>query len=337
MKKTKKQSFWKRMIISIKDFDRYPELAVEHSSKAIRYFITLIALFTLFLTITTAVKFTTAMQKTFSQIDTKIENFTFKDGILTVPQTEPITLEENEFIGKITIDTTDKDKTEQLENVKQKENTILITKDTIFVQNAMTGATVTYSLKDVAKQLPAGEFNKADFMNFVNSGNIYAVYGTMYLLVYFYLFLIYLSTVAIDLIVLALLGFLTSRILGIRLKFSATCKMAVYALTLPILLNLVYVVVNAFTGFTIEYFQVMYTAISYIYMITAILLMKSDMMRRQEELTKIVEEQKRLHPEIEPEVENPDKEEKKEKKEKKPEKPKEKEGTLGEEPEGNHA
>jgi len=335
LEKTKKASFWKRMIMSIKDFESYPVFAMENASKAIQYFITLVAIFTLVITITTSIKFTNAMESTISQIDAQIEDFTLKDGTLTITQTEPILLKENEVIGSIIIDTTIQDKNEQLAKLEEQKDGIRITQDTMYIKNATTGAFVAYSLKDVAQSLGIQEITKADMMQFFESGKIYTIYIPLYILVYLYLFLLYLSTTAIDLLILATLGYLTARIIGIRMRFSATCKMAAYALTLPILLNMAYVIVNAFTGFTIDYFQIMYTAISYIYMITAILLIKSDTMRQKMELAKVIEEQKKVHEELENEPEKPEKEKKKE--EKKDKKEEEKEGTIGEQPEGNQA
>ena len=67
---------------------------------------------------------------------------------------------------------------------------------------------------------------------------------------------------------------------------------------MPILLNLIYILVNTFTGFTIQYFQWMYTTISYIYVIVAILIIKTDLINRQFELMKIIEEQEKVKEEI---------------------------------------
>ena len=74
--------------------------------------------------------------------------------------------------------------------------------------------------------------------------------------------------------------------------------MGVHALTLPIILNILYIILNAFTGYTIKYFQIMYTAISYIYMVAAILIIKSDYIKRQMELDKLKSEQEKVRAEL---------------------------------------
>lgn len=125
------------------------------------------------------------------------------------------------------------------------------------------------------------------------------------------MFVIYFVSTTVDAIMLALLGYLFSRIVGIRMKFKATFNMGVYALTLPIILNLIYIVVNAFTGFEIKYFQWMYTTISYIYMIVAILMIKTDLITKQAELMKIIEEQEKVKQEIKQKEEQKKQEEEK--------------------------
>lgn len=108
--------------------------------------------------------------------------------------------------------------------------------------------------------------------------------------------------------------------------------MGVYALTLPILLNIIYIVVNTFTGLEIKYFSWMYTTISYIYMIVAILMIKTDLINRQVELMKIIEEQEKVKKEIE---EQKRKKEEEKKKEPKDDNEEEKEQKKKEKKEGN--
>lgn len=114
--------------------------------------------------------------------------------------------------------------------------------------------------------------------------------------------------------------------------------MSVYALTLSIILYMIYIIANLFIGFTVKYFEIAYNAIAYIYITTAMLMMKSDLIKQQMEVGKIIQEQKKIREEKQqeeneeqPKDERP-KEEGKEKKKNKKENNK-KEGT----PEGNEA
>ena len=120
--------------------------------------------------------------------------------------------------------------------------------------------------------------------------------------------------------------------------------MGVHALTLPIILNILYIILNAFTGYTIKYFQIMYTAISYIYMVAAILIIKSDYIKRQMELDKLKSEQEKVRAELDRQKEEDRKEEEKRKEEKKEQKEKESgenagkqnDSDTGEKPEGSN-
>jgi uncharacterized membrane protein YagU involved in acid resistance len=68
-----------------------------------------------------------------------------------------------------------------------------------------------------------------------------------------YLFIIYFSTVLVDALLYSVLGYITGIFSRLRLKYSATYNIAVHSLTLPIILNLVYMIVNQLTGYTIQY------------------------------------------------------------------------------------
>ena len=140
---------------------------------------------------------------------------------------------------------------------------------------------------------------------------------------------------------LAILAYIASRFSGLRLRYSALYNIASYSLTLPIILNIIYVVVNRLTGFTIEYFQIMYTAVATIYIITAILMIKSDVIKKQMELRRIIEEQEKVKQELkQKEEEEKEKREEERRRKQREEKEKEKnenDGEIGNTPEGDNA
>ena len=98
----------------------------------------------------------------------------------------------------------------------------------------------------------------------------------------------------------------------------AIYNMAIYSLTLPIILNVIYIITNYFIDFTITYFQVAYITIAYIYLAAAIFIIKDDFIKKQQEVEKIKEEQKKVRDEIErQEQKNPEDKEEKNKEDKK--------------------
>ena len=79
-----------------------------------------------------------------------------------------------------------------------------------------------------------------------------------------------------DVLVIALIGYIISKIINKKFSFTNTFNIAVHAITLPVLLGAIYYVLNTFTGFYMKYFSIMYTSIATIYMMTSILLITSD-------------------------------------------------------------
>ncbi len=149
----------------------------------------------------------------------------------------------------------------------------------------------------------------------------------------------FIEQIIIDLLWISLFAFLLSRIIRLNIKYKYIFNISAYSLTLPILLYLICIIVNLTTGFTIVYFDIAYRAISYVYIITALLIIKGDLIKQNAELTKIVEVQKQVRKEIEQEKEKQKQEEEKEK-EKKEDKKKEKKKERtpeGKTPEGTEA
>lgn len=179
--------------------------------------------------------------------------------------------------------------------------------------------------------------NKAEFINLLSGSNIMYVYLLFGLTIFIYMFMVYLASNLVDAIILGAIGYIFARIVKVRLKYKATFIMGIYALTLPIILNLIYIIVNTFTGFTISYFQWMYTTISYIYIAVAILMIKTEIITQQLQLAKITQIQEEIHEEV-LEEERKETEEDKSKEEQKEEKEEKKENKQsGEQPEGSNA
>lgn len=183
--------------------------------------------------------------------------------------------------------------------ISKYENGIVLLGNKAIYRNNMINQNIEYSYKDILSSYNLEEFDKEDVLAFVNNINGIGLYSGFVLFVAMYMFTIYFISTLIDALMLGILGFILARIIGVKIKFKANFNMGIYALTLPIILNLIYLVINTFTGFTIRYFQWMYTTISYIYIIVAILIIKTDLINRQMELMKIVEEQEKVKKELE--------------------------------------
>lgn len=345
MKNEEKLTFWKKLKFSITDFDRYQDLAAERVRKTIGYIAILILLFSLVVTGIYTYKFSVTIADIRTYIDENIESITFENNELNIiPKShEEVTTIEKEAIGiKVTINTNVQDE-QKINEISSEGNSVLILKDKLLIKNELMNDPITYSYKTLAEQYNINKIDKQEALNLLSYNTIkpliFSVFGL--LLVYFFV-IIYLPSTLIDIIILSIFGYVVSNIAKIKLRYSAVYNIAAHSLTLPIILNLIYFVVNSFTGFTIKYFEVMYTTVATIYIAAAILMIRSDVIKKQIELTRIIEEQDRVRAEIQRREEEQKEQEEKEKqkredenKRKQKEKKKE-EGNIGKEPEGNN-
>lgn len=215
-----------------------------------------------------------------------------------------------------------KEQEEYKDIINKFDNSIILLQDRVVLKIEMLSKELEYLYKDIGNAYGIVEFNKDGILEFIDNNNNIGLYMNFFIISTMYMFVLYFISAILDVIMLAILGYIVSRIMGIKIRFKAVFNMGVYALTLPIILNLIYIVVNAFTGFEVKYFNWMYTTISYIYMIVAILMIKADFINKQAELMKIIEEQEKVKQEIEENERKKKEEENKELKDNKEDKPK---------------
>lgn len=349
----KELSFFKKIKTSIFDFEGYQDLAAEKVSKTIAYITLLILIFAILISIAYTFQFSQIINDAKEYINNEISEINYKDYELSIKFNngeETAKIDSNNLLAnKVIINTTsDEDMVKQsLEEIKDEENVILILKDKILIKTNMYSNNMEYSYKDISEKYNINKITKDEVVNILSGNQKQIFMVTMFVAMVIYMFIIYFSGVLVDILVLALLAYIVTRISGLRLKYSAIYNMAAYSLTLPIILNIIYVMINIFTGYTIKYFQIMYTTIASIYIITAVLIIKSNVIKKQLELNKIFEEQERVKQELkqkeeekkeqdEQERRNQEREKRRKEQEKNDKGENEGEGTTNE-PEGDNA
>lgn len=353
MNEEKEISFFKKLMTSIKDFEKYPDLASKRWGVVLSYLIKLLAIFTIIVSFTATYKIAKQIEEGLQYINKEIPEFTFENKILKVNAESPIIKENKDnLFDTIMIDTLDINH-DTLENYKQTlqkvENGIVFLQDRILLKTSLTNEIVEYDYKTIAESYQIENFNKERLLQYFSGTNLNLIYIGIFIMMFIYMFLVYITSIWLDIILLAIFGSITAFMMRMRIRFSAMCKIAIHSLTLPILLSAIAILIETFTDFQIQYFEIMYIGIAYIYMVTAILMIKSDIIKNQKELAKIIEEQEKVRQELErkkQEEENEkeeqrrkkekEKQRKKEKKEEK-EKEKEKERNVGDEPQGENA
>lgn len=341
---TKETPFINKVLSSIKDFEKYPEMASKQFTIVLKYLIKLVAIFTLVVAIISIYDISKNIKNGIEYIENEITDLKFSDNKLEVYPKEVIKIENSNIVDLIIINTndiSDEETQSYINDIERNDTGVIFLKDRIIV-NLGTG-TVTNSYEKIANIYHIGNLNKQTIVNYFTGTNLIMIYIGIFIMTYIYLFIAYFTSILIDSIILGTLGYITSLLLRLRIKFVAMIKIAIHSLTLPIILNLVSIILQTLFNFEIKYFEIMYITVAYIYIITAILMIKSDLIKRGQELAKIIEEEQKVREELEKEMEEKKQEEKRkkededEKKKNKKDKKSDKEGNLEGEPQGGNA
>ncbi len=321
--KVKKQGFFKKVWNSITKIEKYPEMAAQGVGKAFSYISKVVAILAIILSLGSIYQSYQILQEGVAYLQNEFPEFSYSDGILSIDSENPITISaEDSYVGEAIIDTKTQDEqtiNQYISEIEQNGDGIIVLNNRVIVKNSSISGTISYEYAKILEQVGIKEFNKQDFINYISSSQMYNFYISIFLTSFVYSFVMCLLTTLSNAVFLAIFGYLTTWITKIRMRFVAVFNMAVYSLTLSTILNMIYIAINIFVPFTMEYFQVMYVTVAAIYLIAAIFLLKSEYIKRQAELMKLAEAQEIVKKELEEkEEEEKEKEEReKEKKERK--------------------
>lgn len=306
----RKMNFFKRVKNAVTNFDEYKNFSEEKVSIAVKYLLKVVLIFTIAITIALSIKLVEETNKAIQIFKNEFPEFKFENNtlILEGDNKQFIKGHETGLFG-IIVDS-EKENLSEIEQANEYETVIALLKNKIIIKNVSNiESAITY--EQISQKYDLTNLNKQSVIDIVSSNLMTKIYIIAISVALLYLFIICFMKILIDVLLLSLIGFLLSKIVGVKLSYKSVFSMSVYALTLSIILYLVYIVVNLFTGFEIIYFDVAYDAIAYIYIITAMLMIKSDLVKQQIEVGKIVEEQKKIREEKEQE-ENKEKDKEKE-------------------------
>ena len=355
---TKKMNFFKRLWYSISKIEKYPDMAAEGFKRALGYLVKIVMLLTLVISAGMIYQTHILIQKGVNYLKDEIPEFTYKDGVLSVASETELKINKEKFpIGEVIVDTNTEDEqkvNQYINELTENGEGVVVLKDKLIVKNSSVVGTINYSYKDTFEQMGITEFNKQDVIDYTNGSGMIKLYASLFLTIFVYSFIMYFLTTISNVVLLSIFGFITTLIAKIRMRYVAIFNMSVYAITLSVILNMIYIGVNVFVPFSMEYFQVMYVAVAAIYLVAAILILKSDFIKKQAELMKIAEaeeiikkeneEEKREEPDNKEnkndkkdDEENKSKEKKKKLKDKKDKDEGKDDGKLNDEPEGSNA
>lgn len=291
-----KKNLFSDIVISITKFEDYEQFAVDKIKNSLIYALKILVIFAILISIACTLKIYSIINNIAIEIEENIDEIKFEDGKLSINSNEPLKKEYSNFISmNVIVDTSDiteEKEQEYIEEVYDGENGIVLLQDKAIVKNVLSNQIEYYDYKDII--INGENLEKQYLIESLQGVNLYLICVLFFIILFFIVFVIYGVNVLMYIIIFAFLGNLTSILLKMPLKYKATFNISTHALTLPIILNLLYIIINLFLGFEIKYFQIMYIGIAYVYIITAILMIKTDFIKRQIELSKIIEEQQKI-------------------------------------------
>lgn len=337
-----KKGFFKKIWYSIYKIEKYSELSAEGFGRAMKYLATLVIIIAIASSTVTVYRTSKEIRNIANYIDEKAPELSYSNNVLSVSSEEQPIIDTNSEFGKIIIDTNSESEeqvNQYINDIKEDENAIIILKDKIILKEIGIQGIAGYNYKELFEEMGITEFNKQDLVEYLNGNSMMPIYLNLFLVLLIYAFVIYFINTLFYIISISIVGYLASIILRLKIRYVAIFNMGIYAITLPTILNILYIGINAFLDYTISYFEVMYVLVASIYMIAAIFMIKLEYNKTQEEVQKIVEVEKEIKEKI-GEQENKKQEEDKNKN-KEPDKKKEKQDENneegGEQPEGSNA
>ena len=335
-KEVKGMGFFKKVKYSIFNIEKYPEMATEGIGNTLSYIAKLVMILAVVLSVWTLYQTYQMINEGTSYLENEFPDFSYSDGTLTVDSEEAIIIE-NEQFGKIIVDTnTDSEETinQYLNQINEYGTGALVLKNRAVLKNITMIGEVSYNYQESFNSINLIEFSKQDVVNYVQNGEINSLYFSVFISLFIYSFAMYFINTLWYAIIIGIVGYFTMWMLKMKMRFVAVFNMAIYALTLSTILNILYLIINMLFNFTIEYFSIMYITVATIYLLAAIFILKTDLIKKQEEVMKIVEAQQSVKKELE-EQEKEDKKEKEERKKEDKKEEKKDEETKKEENKGN--
>lgn len=296
-----KKGFLKKIWYSIYKIEKYSELSAEGFRRAIKYLVILVAILSFMSSGVTVFRTNLDVKYIAQYINEKSPELSYSNETLTVDSQEPI-IDDSSSFGKIIVDTNteDTEKVNQyLNDVKEQENALIILKDRMILKEIGLQGVTNYKYSELFGQMGIAEFKKQDLVEFLTGSGMMSLYFNLLIVLFIYSFVIYFVNTIFNIIIISIFGYFATIILKLKIRYVAIFNMGVYAITLPTILDMVYIGINAFYRYNINYFDVMYVLVSSIYMIAAIFILKSDFNKKQGEVQRIVEIQKDIKKDIE--------------------------------------
>lgn len=339
--------FFEKVWNAITKIEKYPDMAAEGLGKAFIYLCKMVAILAIVLCLGMIYQSHKILQEGVAYLQNEFPEFSYQNGTLDVQTEKRFTISEDDsYVGRTIIDTKTEDEqtiNQYINEVNKAGNGMVVLKDKIILKNKAVAGTINYQYKEFLEQMGITQFDKQTVIDYANSSKVMTLYISIFITIFIYSFMMYLLTTLSNALFLSIFGYFTTWIARIKMRYLPIFNMSIYALTLSIFLNIIYIAINVFVEFNIQYFQVMYVSVAAIYLMAAIFILKSEFVKQQVELMKIAEAQEMVRREMEEQEEKEKREKEKKERQEKDKKEEKKDAEdkkvekNGEEPQGSNA
>jgi len=242
--------FFKKILKSITDFESYKGFHLESSKKSILYLLKLCILTSLI----------------------------FCTVIFILIYNHRILLDRDPIIFIVDINATEQEISEYQEKANEYEVVYMILKDKYIYKNVLIEENVSNNeAESSTKEISMSNIKQEDIRAF--SITMFIITVIIFGLASFIMQLIYI-------LILSVFGVLSKNLLKLNLGYSSIFNITVYGFTLSILLELIFNIISIFTGFTISNLDTMMMAVGYVYVLTALITIRNNMLNMQLEYSK---------------------------------------------------
>lgn len=256
----RKVGFFKKFINSVTNMKAYSDFNKETLGKAFLYLVLISLIFGSLKSIRPIYGFSTGLNTIKNQLKGDDIDFYMKDGEFTYSKS-PYMLEKDDYY--FYIDTTvAADKFDQSKlNSNNKSNSLYIFKDKAIISQG-----INKKEEIQFKDLQGAEFTKDNVASLINSIKYMGIFIVLFLIIGVFVGHIFTA------LIVALLSLIINAIIKSRLEFGNLYKLAIYASTLPTIVD----TLIGFTGVTIPKFYTIYLLGTLIIMGVAIKYIKDD-------------------------------------------------------------
>lgn len=270
-------NFFKKFLNSIINFESYKDFHLENSKKPILYLLKLCLLTS---TIFCIVLFYLVYSKSIL-----IEN----DAMLII----------------VDINASQEKIEQYKEDANEYSNSYLFVKDKLIYKTASTEEVIPYY------DTQDSTLDNQGTISSVDSTNKISIFIVMFVIVSIVTGLFYFIAQLIYILMLSIFGVLSKNILKLNLGYSSIFNISVYGFSLSIILELIFNIISITTNFVVSNLDTMMMAVGYVYVLTALITIRNNMLNMQLEYSKL-----KMATEQGPiDIEKEEKEEKEEKKE----------------------